>query len=85
MRHIRLIILALLAIVVGQEAMAVNKTVTYTFTAERDGSTNRWTLTFTPSGDQFGTSSGAKTVTINDITKSFYLAVKCKKTYFTAE
>ena len=70
MNHIRFILIALLCTIAGT-VWAVKKTVTYTFTAEKvSGYTNRWTLTFTPSGDQFGTSSGAKTVTINDITNT---------------
>ena len=56
-------VLTIAALATGQEAAAVKKTVTYTFTAESTGSGGK-KLTFTPSGDQFGTKSGAKEVTI---------------------
>ena len=69
MNHIRFILITLLCTFAGT-AWAVNKTVTYTFTAERVGSSNAYKLTFTPSGEQFGTSSGLKTVTISDITST---------------
>lgn len=50
----------------GPAAWAVRKTVTYTFTAEKvDGKSEARKFTFTPSGDQFGTNPGAKTVTID--------------------
>lgn len=56
-------VLTIAALMMGQQAMATTKTVTYTFTAV-DGSGGAKTLTFTPSGNLFGTNPGAKTVTI---------------------
>lgn len=57
-------VLAMAALMAGHgTTWATEKTVTYTFTAV-NGSGDAKTLTFTPSGAQFGTASGAKTVTI---------------------
>ena len=56
-------VLTIAALMTGQSAWATEKTVTYTFTAV-NGSGDAKTLTFTPSGNQFGTNPGAKTVTI---------------------
>ena len=54
----------------GHQAMATDKTVTYTFTVAFDSSNpNRCTLTFTPSNSGFG-NSGPKTVTILDISNT---------------
>lgn len=59
------VVLTIAALMTGQQAMATTKTVTYTFTAEKvDGKSDAKKLTFTPSGNQFGTNPGAKTVTI---------------------
>ena len=64
-------LLTIAALATGQEAVAVNKTVTYTFiAAQAQGNANCRTLTFTPTGDQFGTSSGAKTATIQNTTST---------------
>ena len=58
-------VLTIAALMTGQSAWATEKTVTYTFTAEKvDGKSDAKTLTFTPSGARFGTAFGAKTVTI---------------------
>ena len=58
------LVLTIAAVIAGQTtAMAVSKTVTYRFTAENN-SGNQYTLTFERSGDSFGYSTGAKTVTI---------------------
>ena len=58
-------VLTIAALMTGQSAWATEKTVTYTFTAEKvDGQPEAMKLTFTPSGNQFGTTPGAKTVTI---------------------
>ena len=58
-------VLTIAALMTGQQAMATTKTVTYTFTAEKvDGKSDAKKLTFTPSGNLFGTNPGAKTVTI---------------------
>lgn len=68
-RHERLnkvltLVLTIAALMAGHgTTWATEKTVTYTFTAV-DGSGDAKTLTFTPSGNQFGTNPGAKTVTI---------------------
>lgn len=60
-------VLTIAALMTGQQAMATTKTVTYTFTAEKvDGKPEAKKLTFTPSGNQFGTNPGAKTVTIEN-------------------
>lgn len=57
-------VLTIAALMAGHgTTWATKKTVTYTFTAV-NGSGDAKTLTFTPSGAQFGTASGAKTVTI---------------------
>ena len=68
-------LLTFAALAAGQTAAAVSKTVTYTFTAERVGASNSYKLTFTPAGDQFGTSAGTKTVTISNVTNTtgFYV------------
>lgn len=59
------VVLTIAALMTGQSAWATEKTVTYTFTAEKvDGQPEAMKLTFTPSGNQFGTNPGAKTVTI---------------------
>ncbi len=59
------VVLTIAALMTGQQAMATTKTVTYTFTAEKvDGKSDAKKLTFTPSGNLFGTNPGAKTVTI---------------------
>lgn len=61
----------------GPAAWAVRKTVTYTFTAEKvDGKSEARKLTFTPSGDQFGTNPGAKTVTIENTSNTTGFTVK---------
>jgi hypothetical protein len=61
------VVLTIAALMTGQQAMATTKTVTYTFTAEKvDGKSDAKKLTFTPSGNQFGTNPGAKTVTIEN-------------------
>ena len=58
------LMLTIAALMTGQSAWATEKTVTYTFTAEKvDGKSDAKKLTFTPSGNQFGTNPGAKTVT----------------------
>jgi hypothetical protein len=62
-------VLTIAALMTGQSAWATEKTVTYTFTAV-DGSGDAKTLTFTPSGDRFGTNPGAKTVTIPNTSKT---------------
>ena len=69
MKHIKTIVLALLCAFAGMTniALAADKTVTYTFSADRDNYTNRWTLTFTPSSTGFGYSTGTKTATIQDL------------------
>lgn len=69
-RHERLnkvltLVLTIAALATGQTTWATEKTVTYTFTVE-NGSGDAKTLTFTPSGNQFGTNPGAKTVTIEN-------------------
>ena len=52
-------------------AWAASKTVTYTFTANYEKSNvSRWTLTFTPSGDGFGYSTGPKEVTIQNTSET---------------
>ena len=59
------VVLTIAALMTGQSAWATEKTVTYTFTAEKvDGKSDAKKLTFTPSGARFGTAFGAKTVTI---------------------
>ena len=59
--------LTIAALMTGQSAWATEKTVTYTFTAEKvDGKSDAKKLTFTPSGNRFGTNPGAKTVTIEN-------------------
>ena len=73
MKHIKTSVLALLCAFAGMTniALAADKTVTYTFSAERDNSSNRWTLTFTPSsGEGFGYSTGTKTATIQDLSNT---------------
>lgn len=61
------VVLTIAALMTGQSAWATEKTVTYTFTAEKvDGKSDAKKLTFTPSGNQFGTNPGAKTVTIEN-------------------
>ena len=69
MKHIKTTVLALLCAFAGMTniALAADKTVTYTFSADRDNYTNRWTLTFTPSSTGFGYSTGTKTATIQDL------------------
>ena len=72
--HLKKVLVALLTIVavmVGHQAMAASKTVTYTFTVAFDSSNpNRCTLTFTPSNSGFGYSTGRKTVTILDVSST---------------
>ena len=59
------VVLTIAALMTGQSAWATEKTVTYTFTAEKvDGQPEAMKLTFTPSGARFETAIGAKTVTI---------------------
>ena len=61
------VVLTIAALMTGQSAWATEKTVTYTFTAEKvDGKSDAKKLTFTPSGNLFGTNPGAKTVTIEN-------------------
>lgn len=63
-------VLAMAALMAGHgTTWATEKIVTYTFTAV-DGSGDAKTLTFTPSGDRFGTNPGAKTVTIPNTSKT---------------
>jgi hypothetical protein len=59
------LIIAILCALAGT-AHAMEKTVTYAFTAENTSS-SRWTLTFTPNNSGFGYSTGAKTATIPDV------------------
>ena len=52
-------VLTIAALMTGQSAWATEKTVTYTFKAEKvDGQPEAMKLTFTPSGNQFGTNPG---------------------------
>ena len=65
LNQVLVLVLTIAALMTGQSAWATEKTVTYTFTAEKvDGQPEAMKLTFTPSGNQFGTTPGAKTVTI---------------------
>ena len=72
MKHIKTSVLALLCAFAGMTniALAADKTVTYTFSAERDIYSNRGTLTFTPSSTGFGYSTGTKTATIQDLSNT---------------
>ena len=71
MKQIYLTIIVALLCALAGTASATDKTVTYTFTTEKvTGLTNGWRLTFTPSGEQFGTGTGDKTVIIEDITST---------------
>lgn len=79
MKHIKTTVLALLCAFAGMTnfALAADKTVTYTFSAERDNYSNRWTLTFTPSsGEGFGYSTGTKTATIQDLSNTTGFSVQ---------
>ena len=70
-------VLTIAALMTGQSAWATEKTVTYTFTAEKvDGQPEAMILTFTPSGNQFGTNPGAKTVTIPSTSNTTGFTVK---------
>lgn len=70
-------VLTIAALMTGQSAWATEKTVTYTFTAEKvDGQPEAMKLTFTPSGNQFGTNPGAKTVTIPSTSNTTGFTVK---------
>ena len=71
------VVLTIAALMTGQSAWATEKTVTYTFTAEKvDGQPEAMKLTFTPNGNQFGTNPGAKTVTIENTSNTTGFTVK---------
>ena len=63
--HISIALLLLLA--AGQNAWAETKTVTYTITGRSSYNTYGEQLTFTPSNSGFGTSTGTKVATINNL------------------
>lgn len=63
--HITIALLLLLA--AGQNAWAEKKTVTYTITGRSSYNTYGEQLTFTPNNNGFGTSTGSKVATINNL------------------